>query len=111
VRTLDGSAESLNASPNGGFDPRWRADGHELFFISQGMLMAVDVSVAGRLEVRNAKALFPIPIQQTSAPYLSDFVVSKDGQRFLVKVPADPNGAGAITITLNWPGRLRGSLR
>ena len=54
------------------------------------------------------RPLFQTEIQPTSAPYLSDFVVTKDGRRFLVKVPTEPLGAGPITITQNWLERLHG---
>ena len=110
VRIVDGKGLSTNVSHKGGFDPRWRADGRELFFVSpEGAMMAADVSPEGL--AAPPKPLFPTRIQPTSAPYLSDFVVTKDGSRFLIKVPTEPPGAGPITVTLNWLERLRGGAR
>jgi len=112
VRVLGGAAGPINVSASGGFDPRWRADGRELFFVSpKGALMAADVSTEGALRSTPAHALFAAAIQETSPPYLSDFVVSKDGRRFLIKVPTESGGGGPITVTLNWPRRLDRSVR
>jgi Tol biopolymer transport system component len=112
VRVLGSAAGPINVSASGGFDPRWRADGRELFFVSpKGALMAADVPTEGALRATPARALFATAIQETSPPYLSDFVVSKDGERFLIKVPTESGGAGPITVSLNWPRRLDRSLR
>ncbi len=69
-------------------------------------MMAAEVSPEG--QPISSRELFLTAIEPTSAPYLSDFVVSKDGRKFLIKVPTEPPGAGPITVTLNWLERLRG---
>jgi Tol biopolymer transport system component len=110
VRLVDSKGLAHNVSTKGGFDPRWRADGRELFFVSpDGTMMAADISPDGR--PATPRPLFRTEIQPTSAPYLSDFVVTKDGGRFLVKVPIEPPGARPITVTLNWLERLHGGAR
>jgi Tol biopolymer transport system component len=107
IRPLNGSDFPTNVSTEGGFDPRWRADGRELYFISpRGMLMAAEVP-ADNLHASPARPLFLTPIQATKAPFLSDYVVTKDGSRFLMKVPTEPPGTAPITITTNWLDRLR----
>jgi hypothetical protein len=79
-----------------------------LFFVSpQGILMAVQVSANGGLRAAQSQPLFATAIQEPSPPYLSDFVVSKDGQRFLIKVPMEPPGSAPVAVTLNWPDKLR----
>ena len=91
VRLVDGQGLSHNVSTKGGFDPRWRADGRELFFVSpDGMMMAADISP---MACRQTPASFSgLRFNRPSAPYLSDFVVTKDGRRFLVKVPTAATG-------------------
>ena len=112
VRLVDSKELSINVSTKGGFDPRWRADGRELFFVSpDGMMMAADVSPEADCQCRQNHPLFHTLIQPTSRPYLSDFVVTKDGRRFLIKVPTEPPGAGPITVTLNWLERLHAGAR
>jgi Tol biopolymer transport system component len=107
VRLVGSETLPNPVSTKGGFDPRWRADGRELFFVSpDGMMTAAEVSPEG--QPISSRELFRTAIEPTSAPYLSDFVVSKDGRKFLIKVPTEPPGAGPITVTLNWLERLRG---
>jgi eukaryotic-like serine/threonine-protein kinase len=111
VRTLEGT-DVLNISANGGFDPRWRDDGGELFFVSpEGVLMAVHVSANGGLHAAKSQPLFLTAIREPSPPYLSNFVASKDGQRFLIKVPTEQPGSAPVTVTLNWTDRLRRGFR
>ena len=48
VRLVDSQGLPHNVSTKGGFDPRWRADGRELFFVSpDGTMMAADISPDG----------------------------------------------------------------
>jgi eukaryotic-like serine/threonine-protein kinase len=108
VRTLDGTAGSVPVSPKGGFDPRWRGDGRELFFFApDSVLMAADLSMDGSPRVGQVQPLFEAAVQEAAAPFLSNYVVSSDGQRFLIKVPIEPMGYSPITVTLNWPARLQ----
>jgi len=72
--------------------------------------MVADVST-GPLHVAPPRPLFQTAIPQTTAPFLSDYVVTKDGTRFLVKVPTDPSGAAPITVTINWLARLHTTAR
>jgi eukaryotic-like serine/threonine-protein kinase len=103
VRALNESTGPINVSVDGGFDPRWRADGRELFFLSSnGTLMAADVTTEGPPQVLSRKKLFNTGIQEPTRPYLSNFAVTKDGRRFLINVPTEPPGSAPITVTLDW---------
>jgi hypothetical protein len=98
--------ESVRVSLDGGGQPRWRADGRELFFVSRrNMLTAVEVQEgAGGLEVGLPSELFEVPI--VTRPQLDDYAVSSDGQRFLVKVPAEGDPGERIHVVTNWPSLL-----
>ena len=112
VRSLQGSGGPINVSVNGGFDPRWRADGRELFFISpDGTMMAVDVPPGDPIRPGPVRRLFPTAFHEASAPYLSGYVVTRDGQRFLIVEPIQPMGATPITVTLDWLTRLHAADR
>jgi hypothetical protein len=89
-------AHPLQVTHGGGSNPRWRADGRELFFIAGDRLMAVPVAAGSPVSVGNATALFTLP----SAKY----AVHPDGQRFLVLVPTTP-ASSTVRITLNLPSR------
>jgi Tol biopolymer transport system component len=107
VRPRHGDGGPVNVSVTGGFDPRWRADGRELFFISAGgALMASALASEDPLRFAPARTLFQTGIHGTDPPYLSNFVVTRDAQRFLLHVPLQEPGAEPITITEHWPGRL-----
>jgi serine/threonine protein kinase/Tol biopolymer transport system component len=86
-------------SLGGGGVPRWRADGRELFYMSpDGKLMSVPVDL-GSLEFGTPKMLFETPIQSPSL-ISAQYVVTKDGQRFLLAVPLGTTAP--ITVVLDW---------
>jgi Tol biopolymer transport system component len=99
--------ERLRVSVDGGSQPQWRRDGKELFYLGlDGALMAVDVRagtagvdvglptrlVAGR-DLRAA----------VEGPDYSDYAVSADGRRFLVKRPLEDASRQRIHVMLEWP--------
>ncbi|MGH9385771.1 MAG: hypothetical protein ACRD2N_15950 [Vicinamibacterales bacterium] len=94
-------------SVSGGSQVRWRRDGRELFYVAlDGRLMAVPIrspSNAQLPEVGTPVALFEPPlggaVQQ--ADYRHQYVVSSDGQRFLVATVTE-EALSPITVILNW---------
>ncbi len=108
VQPFPGPGSKTRISVGGGTQVRWRRDGNEMFYLrTDNHLMAVPVSTAsGEFRVASPVPLFatraypigPIPRQQ--------YVVSGDGQRFLINVVKDDANASPITLILNWrPGR------
>jgi Tol biopolymer transport system component len=107
VRNVDDAAGPVNVSVDGGVDPRWRADGRELFFISpDGSLMSTEVSAAGPLRVMRTTRLFKTSIAPASPPYLSHYGVTRDGARFLIHVPFQPTNVSPLTLMIDWPSAL-----
>jgi Tol biopolymer transport system component len=98
--------ESVRVSVDGGGQPRWRADGKELFFVSRrNMLTAVEVQEgANGLEVGLPTELFEVPI--VTRPQLDEYAVSADGQRFLVKAPIEGDPGERIHVVTNWTSLL-----
>ena len=90
-------------STAGGMQPRWRADGKELFYLTPDKtLMAVSIPSPDRAAV-------PAPLFQTRATgyfYASrqDYSPSQDGQRFLVNSMLAP-GSQSIEVLLGWNRR------
>jgi Tol biopolymer transport system component len=76
----------------GGTEPRWSADGRELFF-RRGSDIHV-VSLSG-FEVRSTQRLFD------AGATIRAFDVSRDG-RFLLNLPADNHAPSAATIVNHW---------
>jgi len=92
-------------SVEGGRAPRWRGDGHEIFFVApDGAMMAASINTAPVLRASVPQRLFAADIANEGHPY----VVTKDGQRFLFGVRARAGVAPAITVDTNWlPGARR----
>ena len=99
-----------------GIHTRWRAsrvgggDGKELFYLApDGKLMAVAVA-AWRLDRdRRPARLFNTGIVGSIFHRRNQYVVTRDGQRFLVNISAEDESTAPITVVMNWDtaGRAR----
>jgi Tol biopolymer transport system component len=114
VRRADGRGERILLSTNGGFEPRWRRDGKEIFYITPDQrVMAVTVATSGSLQASTPQAMLtaqPDAIRTALAVpsgYRKTYTVTGDGQRFLVNVLAREQNTQTITALLNWPALLR----
>jgi serine/threonine protein kinase len=92
-------------SRNGGGEPRWRADGKEMFFLTpENKIMAVAVNVKGAtLEVANAEALFDV---HPANPPGYHYDVTSNGKRFLVDTTKEGNSA-SLAVVVNWTADLK----
>ena len=103
VQAIPANGAKYQISNAGGTQPRWRRDGKELFYVSTDrQVMAVPMALGARVEAGTPQALFP-------AVGLTGYGPARDGQRFLVNVPAGAEGAAAppITVVLNWTAGLK----
>ena len=95
-------------SSAGGVQPRWRANGTELFFVSlDQQMMTVPIADPISLRTDTPRTLFrvaAIVAQGAQGPALFTlYDVTADGQRFIVNaVPNDP----PYTVVLNWAAGL-----
>jgi Tol biopolymer transport system component len=103
---LPGSGGTWQISTSGGSEPMWRGDGKELFFLNDNRLMAVEVN--GDREAFQfgiPKKLFEArltPVQRRNR-----YVVTSDGKRFLMNVPAEEQERTSFRVVLNWPALLK----
>ena len=110
VQAFQGSGK-WTVSTSGGVEPRWRADGKELFYIgSDSGLRAVPIapSADGRgLTVGTPSLLFRAPVYSgfTSNARIQ-YVVTADGQRFLINKATEGSTATPITVVSNWTAAL-----
>ena len=103
VRSMTGSGSRLKISVDGGGEPRWRADGEELFYVGPArQMMVVDIGSAESLLPGTPRLLFDTPVGQTLH---WDYVVTRDGQRFIIKQPVG-EGSSPMTVVLNWRAAL-----
>jgi serine/threonine protein kinase len=102
VSPREGGGARTRVSTAGGFWPRWRRDGRELFYCAPGRrMMAASVQAGPGFEADPARELFRV--EST----LLDYDVSADGRRFLVSSALKPPGP-PITVIVNWPAQLAG---
>jgi Tol biopolymer transport system component len=106
-----GRGGKFQVSTGGGLQPRWRADGKELFYIApDGKLMAVEVKMSPRFETGIPKALFTTRISGgTTSVHVFRYAVAPDGKRFLINTmpQTDEPNASPITVVLNWTAGLK----
>jgi len=89
-------------SIGGGSQPRWSADGKELYFIApDGKLMATPIKASGGTFTADTPVeLFQASPAAGASSNKQQYAVSRDG-RFLINQPAE-SSATPITIILNW---------
>jgi Tol biopolymer transport system component len=94
-------------SPGYGREPRWRADGRELFYIGPDeMLTAVSISLgSGTVTIGPPRPLFRLRI--TGSDVRQHYAVSPDGQRFLVNTLIEGVQPSPMTLVLNAMPRAR----
>jgi serine/threonine protein kinase/Tol biopolymer transport system component len=106
LKPFPGPGDRIQVSASGGQQVRWAKNGSELFFIAPDQrLTSVGVTFgAGGKLVLGA----PVPLFRTefdsSFMTRQQYVVSADGQRFLINAATDAIDPPSITLILNWKG-------
>jgi serine/threonine protein kinase/Tol biopolymer transport system component len=105
VATFPQLSGKWQVSVDGGAEPQWRRDGKELFFTNAARkLMAAEVKTgSGAFEAEAPKLLFETPLIN---PGRNRFVVTGDGQRFLVITRLEDTRA-PINVALNWNAEMK----
>ena len=110
LQTFPQPGSKRQVSSGGGVQPRWRADGRELFYLALDQkLMAVTITPGDHLELGTPAALFQTRLTTTGsgAPdFRQLYDVTSDGRRFLLSLPPDQLGP-PITVILNWTAGLQ----
>jgi eukaryotic-like serine/threonine-protein kinase len=108
VQPYPGPGGRYEISTEGGTEPVWNRNGHELFYRNGDKMMGVEVTTQPSFSAGNPKMLFEGPYLLTplTAP---NYDVSPDGQRFLMLKPTDQEQAGPthINVVLNWFEELK----
>ena len=96
----------LQVSTAGGYEPRWRGDGREIYYLSEDRkLMAVPVDAGPSFGV--PKPLFQTRVLAGVNALRMSYVPSRDGQRFLVNTQTGDPPPNPITVVLNWTTGLK----
>ncbi|MBZ5622040.1 MAG: hypothetical protein LAQ69_25425 [Acidobacteriia bacterium] len=98
--------QKWRVSTGGGWQPHWRHDGRELFYVAlDGNLMAVEVKPGSIFRQDVARALFPSgirPPQGPPDPGPGNYAVSRNGRSFLINQAIEDAGSAAITVVTPW---------
>jgi len=88
-------------SKDGGFNPRWRADGKELVYTSLDLatLMSVSVDLGRSFQAGTPRALFELPVDRGGTGRVAP---TADLKRFLMTIPVVRKAAQTFTVMLNW---------
>jgi len=96
-------------STAGGVEPRWRADGKELFYVApDGALMSVALEFNDKTVRPGApRELFKARFGEFGADMFRPvYSPSNDGRRFLVNIVVEETMPSPVTMVLNWPAAL-----
>jgi eukaryotic-like serine/threonine-protein kinase len=111
VQPYPANGQKYPISTGGGIQPRWRRDGHELFFLVQdGTLMAAPVKVSARgFEAGVARPLFKTQLTGAHLFAYRTYDIAPDGQRFIFSRPpaGEVTAVDPLTVVLNWTAALR----
>ena len=106
VQTFPLSDLKKQVSISGGYEPRWRADGREIYYLSEDLkLMAVSVGPGSSFGL--SQTLFQTRVAAGVSANRTHYVPSRDGQRFLVNTQTSDPAPTPITVVLNWTAGLK----
>jgi eukaryotic-like serine/threonine-protein kinase len=104
VTPFPGPGAKQQVSTTTGEDPIWRKDGKELFFLSEGKMMAAEVKTNGSdLQIGNAQLLFDA---HSGFGGFAHYDVTRDGKRFIVASVGE-GGSAPMNLVVNWTADLK----
>jgi Tol biopolymer transport system component len=110
IRPFPAAEGKWRVSTDGGSNPRWRADGKELFYVDRDrMLMSVAIVRGAASPSPSApRRLFQTRISGSLGREVrNNYAVHPDGQRFLIVTDPEKASSPPITVIVNWPELLR----
>jgi serine/threonine protein kinase/Tol biopolymer transport system component len=110
VRPFPSGESRWQVSVDGGFEPQWRRDGHELFFLAPDRsLMSASVTSNSRFASVPPVRLFETRLSTAwNVIYVThQYAVSADGRRFLLNQPSGSSLSSPITVVVNWTALLK----
>lgn len=107
VQSFPSPGNKVQISTDGGVTPKWRKDGKELFYVSPDKkIMSVAINTDPTFEAGVPKALFQTQIA-SNIESRNHYVVTADGQRFLINTPLKSIASSPINVVVNWTATLK----
>ncbi|HET7451887.1 MAG TPA: protein kinase [Thermoanaerobaculia bacterium] len=105
VQQFPGPGGKWQISAAGGTEPHWSADGKTIYFKSlDAKLMGAPVDAASTFSAGVAQPLFDAHFQPGQRR--NSFLVTRDGQKFLILSPVGKERVSPINVVLHWPETL-----
>ncbi len=98
-----GTGAKWLVSKGGGIRPLWRPDGKQLFYLTNGPTMAVDIDTSKGFQAGTPRRMFTGPLGVAN----SGWDLSPDGKRFLLVAPPNTGRVIPFTVVLNWAAGLK----
>jgi Tol biopolymer transport system component len=105
IQSFPGASGRVQVSVGGGFMPRWRGDGRELYFIASNLKVTA-VEVAPGSETVRIGASHELMEVKPVYPKGNPMDVSRDGKLFVVNT-VDPSTDGPAHLIVNWDASLQ----
>jgi WD40 repeat protein len=100
----------VRISNDWGIEPRWSADGRELFYLRGNAMMAVAVETDGEFSFAAPVQLFNRPYFMTAEPSVNSYDVAGDGRFLMIERAAggsENGGLASIVVVENWFEELK----
>ena len=108
VQPFPGPGDVRQLSTNGGTEPVWSRDGHELFFRQGDKMMVADVSITADFSAARPRPLFEGRYEVSFVvPGARFYDVSPDGQRFLMLKSDAATAPRQLHLIVNWFEELK----
>ena len=106
VAPFPGPGARVQVSSGGGFQPRWRGDGQELFYLSAELkMMAAQLTeTPGDVRIGSVRTLFTVSPLGGVPGYLYD--VTADGQKFIISQDFEHATTVPLTLVTNWSAEI-----
>ena len=95
--------EKRQVSIGGGGQPQWRADQHELFYLSADRAVsAVEIDTSAGIAFGTPRALFRASVAGNPADARDLYAAAADGSKFLLESPVEEASDRPITVIVDW---------
>jgi len=106
----DAAAAPVRVSGGGGYEPRWSADGREIFYRQGSAMYAVAVNVEAEFSFESPVMLFNGVYFDAPAPETRSYDVARDGRFLMIQIEDSPTSnetPASIVIVENWFEELK----
>jgi serine/threonine-protein kinase len=104
VQPFPGPGPKWLVSTDGGVDPVWARDGHELFYRQDDLMMAAAIAPTREFSAGRPQRLFEIRFDAgDNGP---NYDVSRDGRWFIMPRGTQGRTPGELHLVLNWFGEV-----